>query len=97
MLYYWTTCAPTMSATPLNILISSHSLFSQYSLTVAGVMGATGYSLYRRPKNGIGVMLVAGGVGTMADLAYGWSTKCRPYVLEWQKHQQQLERESNSE
>ena len=36
-------------------------------------------------------MLVAGGVGTMADLAYGWSTKCRPYVLEWQKHQQQLD------
>ena len=68
------------------------SLFSQYSLTVAGVMSATGYSLYRRPKtNGIATMLVAGGVGTMADLAYGWSTKCRPYVLEWQKHQQQLD------
>lgn len=49
--------------------------------------------MYRRPKNGIAIMLVAGGVGTMADLAYGWSTKCRPFVLEWQKHQQQFDLE----
>jgi hypothetical protein len=54
-------------------------------------MSATGYSFYKRPKNGIAIMLVAGGVGTMADLAYGWSTKCRPYVLEWHKHQQQMQ------
>ncbi|GAX17511.1 hypothetical protein FisN_18Lh152 [Fistulifera solaris] len=74
----------------------SKCLFSQYSWTVAGVMSATGYSLYKRPKNGIAVMLVAGGVGTMADLAYGWSTKCRPYVLEWQKHQQAMQRNEKS-
>jgi hypothetical protein len=34
-------------------------------------------------------MVVSGAAGTLADLAYGWSTACRPHVLAWQRHEQQ--------
>jgi hypothetical protein len=70
-------------------------MFSQYGLTTAGVLGGTGYSLYKRPKNGIGVMLVAGGAGTVADLIYGWNVACRTYVEAWKKHEM-TEREERS-
>lgn len=69
------------------------SLFSQYSLTAASVVGATAYAVHRRPKNGIALMLVAGGAGTLADLAYGWTTKCAPYVAAYQQYQHIQQRE----
>lgn len=67
--------------------IVSHSLFSQYTWTVVGVGGGTGYALWRRPKNGLGLMLVAGAAGTMADFAYGWKVACRDAVRRWQESQ----------
>jgi len=65
-------------------------------LTVAGVASGTSYALYKKPKSGLGVMLVAGAAGTMADVAYGWTTACRPQVQAWQQAQllQQQQEES---
>ena len=78
-----------------NILaLNFNSLFSQYALTAAGVGGGTGYALYKRPKNGIALMIFAGAAGSLADLAYGWTTACRPQVEAWQEQQQQLRKES---
>ena len=56
-------------------------------------MGGTGYALYKKPRNGIAVMLVAGGAGTFLDLAYGWTTACRPYVEAWKGAEEKLRQE----
>eukprot|EP00977_Amphora_coffeiformis_P025405 scaffold19632_cov133-Amphora_coffeaeformis.AAC.2 len=56
---------------------------SEYALTTTTVVGATGYALYRKPRNGIGIMLVAGGAGMMGDFAYGWIHACQPQVKAW--------------
>jgi hypothetical protein len=66
------------------------SLFSQYAMTFASVSSATAYSLYKRPKNGIGIMLVAGASGTFADLIYGWNVSCTEQVAaSYQYHEQE--------
>lgn len=70
------------------------SLFSQYAFTVAGVAGGTGYAIYRKPPNGLGLMLVAGAAGTMADFAYSWTIGCRSHVDAWQRLRE-LEKQSN--
>jgi len=72
---------------------------------VAGVGIGTGYAVYnsrysRKPKNvnGLGIMLVAGAVGTMGDWAYGWTTACRPYVDAWNaatREQERLKKKQN--
>ena len=58
-------------------------------------MGGTGYALYKKPKNGIAVMLVSGGAGTFLDLAYGWTTACRPYVAAWKEAEENLRQEKH--
>lgn len=73
------------------------SLFSQYAFTVAGVTSGTGYALYKKPKNGVGAMVVAGVAGSLADLAYGWTIACRPYVEAWQQHELELQRQKEEE
>jgi len=47
------------------------------------VAGSTGYALYRKPRNGIGIMLVAGGAGMIGDFVYGWFHACQPQVKAW--------------
>jgi len=64
------------------------SLFGQYAGTVMAVSGATGYALYRRHPNGLGLMLVAGAAGTLVDLAYGWNVSCHSQVTNWQRHRE---------
>lgn len=61
------------------------SLFSQYKLTATGVVSGTGYALYKKPRNGIGIMLVAGAAGSLGDLMYGWVYACKPQVKEWRR------------
>lgn len=73
------------------------SLFSQYALTVAGVTGGTGYALYKRPKNGVGIMVVSGVAGSLADLAYGWNVACSKYVDAWRQHELELQRQKEEE
>lgn len=63
--------------------ILDFSLFSQYALTATGVAAGTGYALVKKPRNGIGIMLVAGAAGTMGDLLYGWLRACKPQVQAW--------------
>mmetsp|Transcript_13729 Transcript_13729/g.28355 ORF Transcript_13729/g.28355 Transcript_13729/m.28355 type:complete len:99 (+) Transcript_13729:99-395(+) len=58
----------------------SECLFSQYMATLAGIAGSTGYSLYRKPKNGLALLAIAGAAGSIADLAYGWNVACQPEV-----------------
>jgi hypothetical protein len=55
-------------------------LFSQYAMTLTGISMGTGYALYRKPKNGLGIMIVAGAAGTIVDLAYGLTVACRPQL-----------------
>jgi hypothetical protein len=59
------------------------SLFSQYAFTVAGVVGGSGYAIHRKPPNGLGLMLVAGAAGTMADFGYAWFVSCRTHKETW--------------
>mmetsp|Transcript_14020 Transcript_14020/g.18274 ORF Transcript_14020/g.18274 Transcript_14020/m.18274 type:complete len:95 (+) Transcript_14020:137-421(+) len=66
----------------------SECLFSQYMMTVTAVAGTTGYSLYRKPKNGLGMLVVAGAAGTTADLIYGWTVACKPEVSRFLAHRQ---------
>lgn len=57
-----------------------------------GVGGATGYALYKKPPNGIAIMLVAGGIGTIADFTLGMLYTCRPQALSWLE-ERRLQRE----
>jgi hypothetical protein len=58
-------------------------LFSQYAFTVAAVVGGSGYAIYRKPPNGLGLMLVAGAAGTMADFGYAWLISCHDLKDSW--------------
>jgi hypothetical protein len=58
-------------------------LFSQYAFTVAGVVGGSGYAIYRKPPNGLGLMLVAGAAGTMVDFGYAWLVSCHDLTDSW--------------
>jgi hypothetical protein len=86
--------------TPLCTIIDNNnnknSLVSQYAFFVAGVAGGTAYSVYRKPKNGLGIMMVTGAAGGLVDLAFGWNKACRPQVEAWQRHQQQYEIEKEA-
>lgn len=64
----------------------SECLFSQYRGFVAGVVMATGYSLVRKPANGVGIMLISAAAGTLADGMYGWNIGCRSEVIMWQRY-----------
>jgi multidrug transporter EmrE-like cation transporter len=72
------------------------SLFSQYAATFAAVSTGTAYAVWKRPPNGIAIMLVAGAGGSLLDLAYGWNVSCATQVDMWRRHQEQLEREKES-
>jgi hypothetical protein len=74
-----------------------NSLVSQYAFFVAGVAGGTAYSVYRKPKNGLGIMMVTGAAGGLVDLAFGWNKACQPQVEAWKRHQQQYEIEKEAE
>jgi hypothetical protein len=52
------------------------SLFSQYGFTFASVSLATAYSIYRRPKNGMSIMLMTGATGTIVDYLYAYMVTC---------------------
>ena len=60
---------------------------SQYKFLVASAVGATAYSVARRPKNGLGVLLVAGAAGAATDLVYGWNFACQNQVQAWRQYQ----------
>ena len=76
----------TIPMVPYHItLYMPFSLFSQYTLTATGVASGTAYALVRKPRNGIGIMIVAGAAGTMGDLLYGWMKACRPQVEAWRQ------------
>lgn len=63
----------------------SDCLFSQYAATFAGVSGGTAYSLYKKPKNGIGIMVLAGTLGSLLDVGVGYMVTCRPQVDVYQQ------------
>jgi hypothetical protein len=49
-------------------------------MTFAGISTSTAYALYRKPPNGIVLMMGAGIAGSIVDLGYGWTTACRTQV-----------------
>ncbi|GKY96339.1 hypothetical protein MPSEU_000593600 [Mayamaea pseudoterrestris] len=61
----------------------SECLFSQYGMTFAGVSTATAYAVYRKPPNGLAIMIGAGVAGTVADLGYAWTSACQVQVKQW--------------
>ena len=67
-------------------------LFSQYAATFAGVSGGTAYSLWKKPKNGIAIMVVAGTLGSLMDIGTGWFDTCRDQVDHYH-HQKIKDRE----
>jgi hypothetical protein len=77
-----------------HFFFSHISLFSQYGFTFASVSVATAYSIYRRPKNGMSIMLMSGAAGTMVDFLYGCMVACSNEVRNSQEYyiqQKQLE------
>ncbi|KAL7561537.1 hypothetical protein ACA910_022691 [Epithemia clementina (nom. ined.)] len=70
----------------------SECMLSQFRFTVGAVVGTTGYALMTRPKNGLGLLLVVGSVGSMCDLVYGYTVACKSQAKEWEK-ERQLDRE----
>jgi hypothetical protein len=77
--------------------LTTRSLVSQYIFFVAGVSSGTAYSVYRKPKNGLGIMMVTGAAGGLVDLAFGWNKACRPQVEAWQRYQKQAEKDKEVE
>ena len=61
------------------------SMLSQYAMTFAGVSSATGYAVWKKPKKGMQIMVLAGVAGTVLDLAYGWTSACKDEVDEWRR------------
>lgn len=53
--------------------------------------GATGYAVLKKPPRttALGIMFIAGGVGTAADFIYGWTIGCQSQVQAWQKQKEQ--------
>lgn len=49
-------------------------------ITLAGVGGATGFAMFRKSKNGLAMLAVAGLAGTTADMIYGWNYACHKEV-----------------
>ena len=66
-------------------------MLSQYVGFTAGVVGATGYSVLRKPPNGIGIMLVSAAAGSMADILYAWNIGCQSEVKAWMQKQDEEE------
>jgi hypothetical protein len=66
---------------------TAHSLFEQYALTFASVSLGTAYAVWKRPPNGLALMLVAGAGGSLLDLAYGWNVACVSQVEQWRRHE----------
>jgi hypothetical protein len=50
-------------------------------MTFAAISTATAYAVYKRPKNGMQIMVVAGATGTLADFIYGWTVACTEQVV----------------
>ena len=76
------------------------SLFSQYGFTFASVSLATAYSIYRRPKNGMSIMLMTGAAGTIMDFLYGSLVACSNEVAQSQEyyiHQKQVEQQQQQQ
>jgi hypothetical protein len=67
------------------VISTTGSIFSQYKGFAAGIAGSTAYAVLRKPKNSIGIMFLAGTVGTLADFTYGWNIGCQDEVLMWQR------------
>jgi hypothetical protein len=60
---------------------------------------ATAYSIYRRPKNGMSIMLMTGAVGTTVDLLYGYMVTCSNEAARSQEYylqQKQLEQQQKN-
>jgi hypothetical protein len=72
----------THTHTPSALL---NSLFEQYALTFASVSLGTAYAVWKRPPNGLALMLVAGAGGSLLDLAYGWNVACVSHVEQWRR------------
>jgi len=78
--------APQKELTPCFLLSPLlHSLLSQYAMTFGAVSVATGYALWKKPPNGVAIMIVAGVGGSLLDLGYGWTTACQHEVAEWRR------------
>jgi len=54
-------------------------------MTFGAVSVATGYALWKKPPNGVAIMIVAGVGGSLLDLGYGWTTACQHEVAEWRR------------
>lgn len=57
---------------------------------------ATAYSIYRRPKNGMSIMLMTGAAGTVVDYLYGYMVTCSNEAARSQEYyiqQKQQEKE----
>jgi hypothetical protein len=59
-------------------------------MTFAAVSTGTAYAVWKRPPNGMAVMLVAGAGGSLLDLLYGWNVACVAQVHDWRQHQAAL-------
>ena len=57
----------------------SQCLLSQYAGAYAGVGGGTAYTLMKRQKTLV-YMVVGGAVGSLADLTYGYTVACAHLV-----------------
>ena len=70
----------------LSRYVTKHcSLLSQYAMTFAGVSCATGYAVWKKPAQGMHMMILAGAAGSMLDLTYGFASACKTEVDEWQR------------
>ena len=47
---------------------------------------ATAYTIARRPKNGMSIMLMTGATGTIADFLYGYMVTCSNEVMKSQEY-----------
>lgn len=75
-------------------IMSLISLLSQYGITFAAISTSTAYAVYKRPKNGMQIMIVAGATGTLADFLYGWTMACTEQVTksrEYNERKQEFE------
>lgn len=81
----------------LLVVLCCTSLFSQYSLTFAGISTSTAYAVYKKPPNGLAIMMGAGVAGTLADLGYGWTTACKSQVSQWTSLREQLKQQKETQ
>ena len=67
------------------------SMFQQHMFTVAAVASVTGYSFLTKPKNGLAMLFALGSLGTVCDMAYGYTIACKSHVDDVSRLDKQLE------